>query len=401
MHLWMGASPKAATPLLPLPPAHPSSSFLQQEDASIKPKWENMPVQPTTQPICAARGLHDMHMPLLPVSCLLPTTLPQSTYTKVPTLSPMIMSSTMPPIVPSPRISYAPGMPGLIPLDTPPLCPPIAPVTPSMEPSFSAGHASAFAFMHTWPESTSLKHGDASLASSFKRRRGRPRKAPLPDKAALERAIKTGKPLQEALQMTTGPPLKSRLRPPKQPLTSWQLYFMDEFDKFKASSYHESMNVAKLSSEAGQRYANLPDDVKQSYVQRGQEAREKYEKELAAWHAQLTPEDIRLENQFRAAQRRLGKSRRGNMRDPNAPKRPPPAYFLFLRTIRMNPDLRRDVFHDEHDSLKQSALASAKWRSMSPEEKRPFYEQAEREKAEYVRQRREYEESHTKSKDTI
>jgi len=115
----------------------------------------------------------------------------------------------------------------------------------------------------------------------------------------------------------------------------------------------------------------------------------------------LTPEDIRLENQFRAAQRRLGKSRRGNMRDPNAPKRPPPAYFLFLRAVRTNPDMRSDVFHDERDSLKQSALASAKWRSMNLEEKRPFYEQAERERAEYVRQRREYEESHSKSKDVI
>ena len=89
------------------------------------------------------------------------------------------------------------------------------------------------------------------------------------------------------------------------------------------------------------------------------------------------------------------------MRDPNAPKRPPPAYFLFLRAVRTNPDMRSDVFQDERDSLKQSALASAKWRSMNLEEKRPFYEQAEREKAEYVRQRREYEEAHSKSKDVI
>ena len=179
------------------------------------------------------------------------------------------------------------------------------------------------------------------------------------------------------------------------------MYFLDEFVKLKTCSHRESINVAKLSSEAGQRYANLPDDVKQVYVQRGQEAREKYEKDLAAWHAQLTPEDIRLENQFRAAQRRLGKSRRGNMRDPNAPKRPPPAYFLFLRAVRTIPAMRSEVCLDVRDSLKPSPWAAAHGRGWRLEEKRPFYEQAEREKAEYVRQRREYEESHSKSKDVI
>ena len=368
----------------------------------MKNQLENMSIQAASHPLCEPRDMPYMVAPSLPVPCLLPSFMPQATCTSVPTLPPTIMSSTITPTFGPLQMSNAQGMPGPIPLDTSPLCPSITPVTPMMQPPFSVGLVSPFDFVHMGPESTSLKHSGAPPASSFKRRRGRPRKESLPDhEAAIKRAIKAGEPLQEALQMTKGPPLKSRLRPPKQPLTSWQLYFMDEFDKLKTCSHRESINVAKLSSEAGQRYANLPDDVKQVYVQRGQEAREKYEKDLAAWHAQLTPEDIRLENQFRAAQRRLGKSRRGNMRDPNAPKRPPPAYFLFLRAVRTNPDMRSDVFHDERDSLKQSALASAKWRSMSLEEKRPFYEQAEREKAEYVRQRREYEESHSKSKDVI
>lgn len=191
-----------------------------------------------------------------------------------------------------------------------------------------------------------------------------------------------------------GPHLKSRLRPPKQPLTAWQFFFTDELHKLKAKSPNESLNVAQLSKEAGQRYAALPNDVKQTYVQRGQEAREKYEKELAAWQASLTPEDVRLENVFRSTQRRLGKSRRGNMRDPNAPKKPPSAYFLYLQAIRASPEKRDDILHGEHDSSKQSVLAAAKWRSMSAEEKRPFQEQAVRDKAEYERQRRAYEQRH-------
>lgn len=84
----------------------------------------------------------------------------------------------------------------------------------------------------------------------------------------------------------------------------------------------------------------------------------------------LTPEDIKRENAFRTAQRKAGKSRRGNIKDPNAPKKPLSAYFMFLQRIRADPELVREVFGDETETTKQSVLAAAKWRSMTDDERK-------------------------------
>src|SRR5882762_6545469 len=84
----------------------------------------------------------------------------------------------------------------------------------------------------------------------------------------------------------------------------------------------------------------------------------------------LTPDDIKRENIFRAAQRKAGKSRRSNIKDPNAPKKPLSAYFMFLQRIRSDPVLVQEVFGPETETTKQSVLAAAKWRSMTDDERK-------------------------------
>ena len=248
------------------------------------------------------------------------------------------------------------------------------------------------------PDPTSLKtpSGGSCL---WKRGPGRPRK----HSASVHQISKNGiRPRLTASSQDISPSMgkqsfKSRLRPPKQPLTAWQLYFTDELHKLKAALPNERLNVAQLAKDAGQRYASLPDDKRQHYFVRGQEARGRYEAALATWRAQLTPEDIRHENMIRTARRRMGQSRRGNLRDPNAPKKPLSAYFLYLRSIRADPEQREDVLRGEHDTTKQSVLAAAKWRSLNAEEKRPFIEQAEHDKRAYEQRRQAYEQSRSLS----
>jgi hypothetical protein len=84
----------------------------------------------------------------------------------------------------------------------------------------------------------------------------------------------------------------------------------------------------------------------------------------------LSPDDIKRENTFRAAQRRAGKSRRGNIKDPNAPRKPLSAYFSFIQAIRADPARAASVFGGETETTRQSVLAAAKWREMSDAEKR-------------------------------
>ncbi|KAI0082372.1 hypothetical protein K474DRAFT_1585548 [Panus rudis PR-1116 ss-1] len=187
------------------------------------------------------------------------------------------------------------------------------------------------------------------------------------------------------------PPLKSTLKPPKLAPSAWQLYFTDWIQRHQASS-SKKLNVAQAAKEAGQEYARLSSEEKEPYKRRSQAMKEARERELAAYMRTLTPDDIKKENAFRTAQRKAGKSRRGNIKDPNAPKKPLSAYFMFLQRIRSDPDLVKEVFGDETETTKQSVLAAAKWRSMTDEERKPFLAQAEQEKLEYEAARKVYEE---------
>ncbi|KAK1921340.1 hypothetical protein DB88DRAFT_475231 [Papiliotrema laurentii] len=211
------------------------------------------------------------------------------------------------------------------------------------------------------------------------------------------------------------PPAKSHLHPPRQAQSMWQLFFTDELNKAKAAAasgnspggtpHHAKLNVAQIAKDAGIAYANLTPEQKAYYVGKVQESKDQYAKDLAAWQATLTPEDIRVENAFRAQQRKEGKSRKGNLKDPNAPKKPLSAYFLFLKGIREDDALRARVWGDETETTKQSVLAAERWRSLTDEEKKvftrtlyldandqPFLSQAEKDKQEYEAARKIYEE---------
>ncbi|KAI0346859.1 hypothetical protein BDW22DRAFT_1322541 [Trametopsis cervina] len=192
----------------------------------------------------------------------------------------------------------------------------------------------------------------------------------------------------------TDTPTKSLLRPPKLAPSAWQLYFTDWIQRHQASS-HKKLNVAQAAKEAGQEYAKLSSEEKEPYRRRSQAAKEAREREHAAYMRNLTPDDIKRENAFRTAQRKAGKSRRGNIKDPNAPKKPLSAYFMFLQRIRSDPNLVLEVFGDETETTKQSVLAAAKWRSMTDDERKPFLAQAEQEKLEYEAARKMYEEGTT------
>lgn len=195
-------------------------------------------------------------------------------------------------------------------------------------------------------------------------------------------------------------PQKSVLRPPKLAPSAWQLYFTDWIQRHQATS-PKKLNVAQAAKEAGQEYARLTPEEKEPYKRRSQAAKEAREREHSAYMRTLTPDDIKRENAFRTAQRKAGKSRKGNIKDPNAPKKPLSAYFMFLQRIRSDPVLVHEVFGDETETTKQSVLAAAKWRSMTDEERKPFLAQAEQEKLEYEAARKLYEEGTTGSPSSI
>lgn len=180
--------------------------------------------------------------------------------------------------------------------------------------------------------------------------------------------------------------MKSELKPPKLAPSAWQLYFTDWIQNYQATN-PKKLNVAQAAKEAGQEYATLREEEKevsfsflayrtiadiffQIYRAKSQILKDRRERELQVYMKALSPGDIKRENMFRAAQRKSGKSRKSNIKDPNAPKKPLSAYFMFLARIRADPVMVQDVFGDETETTKQSVLAAAKWRDMTDDERK-------------------------------
>ncbi|KAG9453982.1 hypothetical protein H6P81_006886 [Aristolochia fimbriata] len=78
--------------------------------------------------------------------------------------------------------------------------------------------------------------------------------------------------------------------------------------------------------------------------------------------------------------KRRAKKEKAAIKDPNKPKRPPSAFFVFLEEFRK-------IFKQEHPNVKAvSAVGKAggeKWKSMSDAEKAPFEAKAAKKKGEY------------------
>ncbi|KAF8062162.1 hypothetical protein N665_1200s0007 [Sinapis alba] len=96
--------------------------------------------------------------------------------------------------------------------------------------------------------------------------------------------------------------------------------------------------------------------------------------------AEATSTDQRLKTRGR-------KKKKTTTKDPNKPKRPPSAFFVFLD------DFRRE-FNVANPNNKSVAVvgkaAGDKWKSMSEEEKAPYASKAETRKSEYNKSMQQY-----------
>lgn len=243
--------------------------------------------------------------------------------------------------------------------------------------------------------SAPMQTGMPSMARNYSSRRGESVSVSDDRDATVRRKKRLSTDeLSREEKSADSPPLKSILKQPKLAPSAWQLYFTDWIQRHQATSTRK-LNVAQAAKEAGQEYASLTPEEKEPYKRRSAVLKEARERENAAYMRSLTPDDIKKENAFRTAQRKAGRSRKSNIKDPNAPKKPLSAYFMFLQRIRSDRALVREIFGDEQETTKQSVLAAAKWRSMTDDERKPFLAQAEQEKLEYEAARRLYEEGTT------
>jgi len=128
--------------------------------------------------------------------------------------------------------------------------------------------------------------------------------------------------------------------------------------------------VAKL---IGEKWGTLSEEDKLPFKAMAAQDKKRYEEEMAKYEP--TPG-------FEKGGKKRAK------KDPNAPKRPKSAYFLYC-------DTRRAKLKEENPEMKVSEVAKAtgaEWQSLSEHEKKPFVDQAEALKAKYAAAMAEYKE---------
>ncbi|KAH9710621.1 High mobility group B protein 4 [Citrus sinensis] len=95
--------------------------------------------------------------------------------------------------------------------------------------------------------------------------------------------------------------------------------------------------------------------------------------------------DSKLKSKGARAGKRTAKPKAA--KDPNKPKRPPSAFFVFMEEFRKQ-------FKEAHPNNKSVATvgkaAGEKWKSMSEDEKAPFVERAEKRKSDYNKNMQDY-----------
>jgi len=140
---------------------------------------------------------------------------------------------------------------------------------------------------------------------------------------------------------------------PKKPLSAYFLFSQEERLKVKAEN--PDYSITEVAKELGRRWATLNPALKTSYEQRYQDARKVYDQEM---------------NHYKPQKKK---------KDPNAPKQPLSAYFIFSTEERLK-------VKDENPNFSICEVAKElgrRWADMDPAVKQRYQARAEEERQKY------------------
>eukprot|EP00043_Microstomoeca_roanoka_P000816 m.29258 g.29258 ORF g.29258 m.29258 type:complete len:222 (-) comp10517_c0_seq1:588-1253(-) len=129
---------------------------------------------------------------------------------------------------------------------------------------------------------------------------------------------------------------------------------------------HPNAAVTEIAKLIGAKWRMLSQDEKQPFIDMAKADRARYK--AAMQNYVPTP-----------GYEEGGRRRKKAKKDPNAPKKPKSAYFLYAET-------RRDILRGQHPDARISEIAKItgeEWRNLSDAQKQPFYQRAEALKNKY------------------
>ncbi|KAG8642300.1 hypothetical protein MANES_12G074900v8 [Manihot esculenta] len=97
-------------------------------------------------------------------------------------------------------------------------------------------------------------------------------------------------------------------------------------------------------------------------------------------HKKLDAEKLKARKAGTKTTKEKGSKKNSARKDPDAPKRPPSAFLVFMEEFRKS---FKENFPENKSVSVVVKAGGAKWKSMSDSEKAPYAEKASRKKAEY------------------
>jgi len=149
-----------------------------------------------------------------------------------------------------------------------------------------------------------------------------------------------------------GKPMKDP-NAPKKPLSAYFLFSQDERLKVKAE--FPDYSITEVARELGRRWASIDPALKQQYEQRYQDSRRDYEQAMTAYKPQK------------------------KKKDPNAPKQPLSAYFIFSSEERLKVKAENPSF----SICEVAKELGRRWADMAPEVKQRYQQMAEEGRQKY------------------
>jgi len=146
---------------------------------------------------------------------------------------------------------------------------------------------------------------------------------------------------------------KKKVKDPNKPkrAISAYFYFLDNCRKEAAKSGNKPTKIAEFTKVASEKWKKLSDTDRKPYEESAAKDKARYEEQMAAY--------------------------KGKVVDPNKPKRPPTAYFLFLADFR----IRMADSKVEHKELLR--MAGEEWRNLGDTKKKPYEARALEESKKY------------------
>jgi len=179
---------------------------------------------------------------------------------------------------------------------------------------------------------------------------------------------------------------KASRKDPHKPKGAKSAYiFFVESERADQESRGEQLAFSEFSRQCGVRWAQLTAAEKMPFIKMSGHDRTRYEGEMSTYiPPPHFPGDSDSDNEERGMGG--GSKKRKKKKDPNAPKRPLSAYFVYAGHVR--PGIRA-----ENPSLPITQVATMigqKWRDLDAEGRKQFEEEAGKDKQRYETQMQQY-----------